>query len=359
MAVNLDQFLRPPLRVVALKDDDADSLFRSASGGAFPVLARPILKNNGVVFGAEMLPKGEVRHVGITSVEELPRLQGSKYVQSDTAGTFGECADALLAGKPVLYSGIPCQVFALRSNLVGRGFGEEETRKLLTVDLVCHGVTSQRLFSLYIEWLEGKVGAVPGSLHYEFRSKKRGWGLYYYYYYYASKKDGRTHDRFGQCEEDPYYMAFLEGQLYRRSCYKCRFARKERVGDFTIGDFWGIQREHPSFDCGDGASLVLVNSEKALAHFERCESGCTVEESTFEHASRENSNLLHPTIQKEESSELVDRVDEALRRGDGELIFGKLLKRPFDIKRSIKKVLPYPLFLFIKRILGRGDASAR
>lgn len=358
MASNLDELLSPPLRVVALKDGEAESLFRSASGGAFPVLARPVLRDGGVVFGAEMLPEGRVRHVGITSVDELPRLQGSKYVQSDTAGTFGECAEALLAGRPVLYSGTPCQVFALRSVLASKGLGDAETRRLLTVDLVCHGVTSQGLFSLYIEWLEGRVGAVPGSLHYEFRSKKWGWGLYYYYYY-TSKKDGKIHDRFGQCEEDPYYMAFLEGQLYRKSCYKCRFARRERAGDFTIGDFWGIQREHPSFDCGGGASLVLVNSEKALAHFERCEPGCTVEESTFEHASKENSNLLHPAIQKEESAALVERVDEAVRRGDGELLFGKLLKRPFDVKRSIKKALPYPLFLFAKRLLGRGDTSAK
>lgn len=78
MAANLDEFLKSPLRVVALKDGDAESLFRSASGGAFPVLARPILRDGGVVFGAEMLPGGKVKHVGVTSVDELHRLQGSK-----------------------------------------------------------------------------------------------------------------------------------------------------------------------------------------------------------------------------------------------------------------------------------------
>lgn len=260
---------------------------------------------------------------------------------------------------PVLYSGTPCQVFALRSFLASKGLGDAETRRLLTVDLVCHGVTSPRLFSLYIEWLEGKVGAVPGSLRYEFRSKKRGWGLYYYYYYYTSKRDGKIRDRFGQCEEDPYYMAFLEGQLYRKSCYKCRFSRRERAGDFTIGDFWGIQREHPSFDCDSGASLVLVNSEKALAHFERCESGCSVEESTFEHACKGNSNLVHPTIRISEGTALADRVNEAVRRGDGEVLFGRLLKRPFNFKLAIKRILPYPVLMLMKRILGRSDAKAK
>lgn len=358
MTTNLDEFLMPPLRVVALRNNDAKSLFRSASGGAFPALSRPVLEDGGMVFGAEMLPGGTVRHVGITSVAELPRLQGSKYVQSDVAGTFGECADALLSGKPALYSGTPCQVFALRSFLASKGFGDAETRRLLTVDVVCHGVTSQKLFSLYIEWLEKRLGAVSGSLHYEFRSKKRGWGLNYYYYY-TSKRDGKTHDRFGQCEEDPYYMAFLEGQLYRQSCYKCRFARRERAGDFTIGDFWGIQREHPSFDCRDGASLVLVNSEKARAHFERCESGCSIEDSTFDHACKENFNLIRPTIRTDEGAALSDRVSDAMQLGDSELIFNKLLKRPFDIKLSIKRILPYPLFLLIKSMLGRRDSRRK
>ena len=353
MVANFDDFLASPLRVLALRDKDSKSLFRSASGGAFPVLARPVLQEGGVVFGAEMLPGGEVRHVGITDAGELPRIQGSKYVWSDTAGTYGECAEVLNTGSPVLFSGTPCQVFALRSYLANKGVGEGGMQNLLTVDLICHGVTSPELFELYIDWLEEKVGAVPGSLHYEFRSKKRGWGLYYYYYY-MSKRDGRKHERFGQCEEDPYYMAFLEGQLYRPSCYKCRFARKERVGDFTIGDFWGIQREHPNFVCNEGASVVLINTPKGIRYFEKCCSdNCYSEDSTWEKASRENRNLCAPTRRNDGGAELARKVEEAVLRGDADTVFGGLLKRPRSLKMAAKRVLPYPLILFLRRLLKK------
>lgn len=354
MAANFDEFLSSPLRVIALRDNDTASLSRSASGGAFPVLARPVLREGGVVFGAEMLPGGEVRHVGITDAGALPRLQGSKYVQSDTAGTFGECAEALRAGRPVLYSGTPCQVFALRSYLANKEVDEEGMRNLLTVDLICHGVTSPKLFRLYIGWLEKKVGAVPGSLRYEFRSKRRGWGLYYYCYYYTSKRDGRAHDRFGQCEEDPYYMAFLEGQLYRPSCYKCRFARKERVGDFTIGDFWGIQSEHPDFACDEGVSVVLINTSKGLRYFkERCSDNCNSEDSTWEKASRENRNLCGPTRRNDGGTEFARKVEEAVSRGNADAVFGELLKRPKSLKRAIKRVLPYPFISILSRLLRK------
>lgn len=353
MTATLEKMLCPPIRVMALRDKDTESLFRSASGGAFSVLARPVLRKGGVVFGAEMLEKGKVRQVQITDAGELSRLQGSKYVQSDTAGTFSECANALRAGKTVLYSGTPCQVFALRSYLKREGMGDKDLELLLTVDLICHGVTSPKLFRLYIDWLEKKVGAVPGSLYYEFRSKKQGWGLNYSYSF-TSKKDGKKHDRFGGCEDDPYYMAFLEGQLYRSSCYKCRFARKERVGDFTIGDFWGVQREHPDFYCCDGVSVVLINTLKGDGYFQKyCIGDCLVKKSDWEKACRENHNLLNPTKQSEKGAELARKVEEAMANEDSNLLFAQLLKRPWSIKGMIKKALPDSLTLQLKRIIGK------
>ena len=353
VAANLNEFLRPPLRVIALKDSDVKSLFRSASGGAFPVLARPILEDGGVVFGAEMLSGGVVRHVGITSVAELPRLQGSKYVQSDTAGTFGECANALLAGKPVLYSGTPCQIFALRSYLLSHGLGDSPDC-LYTVDLICHGVTSPALFKLYIEWLEKKAGAVPGSLLYEFRSKRRGWGLYYYYYHYISKRTGREEGKLGLCDEDPYYTAFLSGKFYRGSCYSCRFACGRRVGDFTIGDYWGIEQAHPDFECKKGASVVLANTPKGMDFFsKRCENTCVLEESRLDLACCENHNLNMPSSRSEEDAELARRIEAAVRSGDANLVFGRILRVPFSAKRVMRGILPERIIITIKRILSK------
>lgn len=352
MRMAVDEMKRAPLRVVALRDRDTVSLARSASGGAFPVLARPMLEAGGVVFGSELLCGGVVEHTMIDSVDDLPKLQGSKYVQSDVSGTFAQCLESLRCGHSVLYSGTPCQIYALRSYLAFKGLEAKAIEGLYTVDLVCHGVTSPALFRLYVSWLEGRVGAVPGSLRYEFRSKRRGWGLYYCYHY-TSKRDGRTHSRFGPCDEDPYYAAFLEGRLYRSSCYTCRFACPERVSDFTIGDYWGIEVAHPGFDSSDGASLLLVNSEKGLGYFsDRCESRCDLVESTIELASRENRNLTAPPYRKGGDAGFSREVSEAVRNGDADLLFGTMLRRPFSLKRAVRKILPECVVETVKRVLA-------
>lgn len=348
-----DEMKKPPLRVAALRDKDVVSLAKSASGGAFCVLARPVLKNGGVVFGSELLGGGVVRHIMVESVEDLPRIQGSKYVQSDVAGTFIQCLENLRCGRTVLYSGTPCQVYALRTYLASEGLDGEALDNLYTVDLVCHGVTSPALFRLYISWLEDCVGAIPGSLYYEFRSKKRGWGLNYYYYYTA-KKNGKMYGKFGLCDDDPYYAAFLEGRLYRSACYSCRFACPERIGDFTIGDYWGIGSAHPEFDSKNGASLLLINSDKGLDYFSaRCEDGCDLVESTIELASRENHNLVAPTCRKERDAEFSKAVSDAVRAGNADLVFRILLRRPFDLKRTVRKIFPRCVVSGVKRLLGR------
>ena len=342
---------RAPLRVVALRDRNAASLARSASGGAFPLLARPVLEDGGTVFGSELLAGGMVRHVMIDSIDDLPRLQGSKYVQSDTADTFSQCLESLRQGRSVLYSGTPCQIYSLRVYLSAKGANERMLGNLYTVDLVCHGVTSPALFRLYISWLEERVGAVPGSLCFEFRSKRRGWGLYYYYYYKA-KKGGKVRGRLGFCDDDPYYAAFLGGKLYRSSCYSCRFACPERVGDFTIGDYWGIERAHPEFDSKNGASLLLINSEKGLKFFsDRCEHKCDLIESTIELASKENHNLTAPSCRSIEDVEFAKVVSEAVRGGNADLLFGSILRRPFSLKRAVRRIIPECVVSAAKKVL--------
>lgn len=351
MSLSLDKVsMNEPLRVVALRDANSDFLMRASSGGAFSLLARHILNNGGVVFGSELLEGGVVRHVMVDSVTELPRLQGSKYVQSDTGQTFRECEELLSTGRSVLYSGTPCQIFALRSYLDSHGIKDDN---LFTIDLICHGVTSPSLFRLYIKWLEEKVDAVPGSLRYYFRSKKRGWGLYYYHYYYISKRSGKTLHRFGPGGEDPYYAAFIEGRLCRKSCYSCQFSGKRRAGDFTIGDYWGIERSHPGFECKQGASVMLINTPKGMAFFtEECDKDCFFEESNFELASRENHNLVEKTSRSAEDEVLAKKVDEAVRRGEGDRVFGELLRRPFSIKCLLMKILPPQLIYSAKRLIN-------
>ena len=72
---------RYPLNVKAATAKNEDTLMKSASGGVFAELAKKVLREGGVVFGAAMsftdgVPT--VHHVKVDSEKDLYRLQGSK-----------------------------------------------------------------------------------------------------------------------------------------------------------------------------------------------------------------------------------------------------------------------------------------
>lgn len=134
----------------------------STSGGIFTAIAREIIKNSGIVYGAILGQNFEVYHTGIEKEEELRKLSGAKYVQSNLKNTFSEIKQCLKENRKVLFSGTPCQVAGLKAYL-----GKEE-ENLLTVDLVCHGVPSPLLWKKYIEYLQ-KQGKLQ---NFYFRNKK-------------------------------------------------------------------------------------------------------------------------------------------------------------------------------------------
>lgn len=338
---------REPRRVLAVRDKDDVSLETASSGGAFSVLARPIIDDGGVVFGATLLEDGSVRHVAVNSLVELERLKGSKYVQSDTRGVYKEVASVLESGGRALFSGTPCQCAALVSFLNANGvIGDlESCERLIVCDIICHGTPRTELFRAHQQWLGGRVRADDGVHGWKFRSKRYGWGLYYYYYYY---KNGRLCEVCREANSDPYYYAFLKGIIYRSACFKCPFARRERISDFTIGDYWGIEQAHPSFNDTRGVSVMLINTAKADYYFEKsCADTCEYIESAFELASRDNQNLVRPTpmpIGYEKTSTMIERC---LREGDYDLLFGRILRPPFSLKRAMKRILPRAMLKMI------------
>ena len=154
-------------KVFAVKSKNDKELYKSASGGAFAALARYFLEQNGVCVGASYYKGWNVGHKIIRSLDDLPSLQSSKYVQSDTLHTYSEVRCLLSQGIKVLYSGTPCQIAGLNSFL-----GNVDKSNLLTIDLICHGVPSIKLFKSYIQWLEHRYG--EPIIDFNFRDKSSG-----------------------------------------------------------------------------------------------------------------------------------------------------------------------------------------
>ena len=120
----------------------------STCGGVFSLLADYVLEGGGVVYGAAMDGHQHLRHIPCFRKEDLWRLRGAKYVQSDLDGVFREIREVLKT-RPVLFSGTPCQVDGLYRFLGCR------PENLTTCDLVCHGVPSPGVWEDEARFIEG------------------------------------------------------------------------------------------------------------------------------------------------------------------------------------------------------------
>ena len=212
----------------------------------------------------------------------MKKLRGSKYVQSNTKNTFSEVKQDLENGKKVLYSGTPCQIAGLK-NYLGK-----EYENLFTVDIVCHGVPSPQLFKKYINNIEDKY---KGKItNFSFREKeKRGWGKNLK----IELDNGKVIQKFSDL--DPYYKSFLAGDICREVCYECKYSTRNRVGDITIADYWGIEYEHPEFIDNNGISAVMLQTQKGKNMWKEIEEEIDSIPTTIEKIAKHNHNLKQPT----------------------------------------------------------------
>ena len=233
-------------------------------------------------------------HICVEDPKELAKLQGSKYVQSDLGDSFVQAKQLLEQGRTVLFSGTPCQIDALN-----RFLSETDTRNLYTVDIICHGVPSAQLFQGYLKTLGASVRS------FSFRDKTRGWGLNGRYTYRTGDQE---REKLFSPSVSSYYSYFLQAETYRESCYSCRYANLDRVGDITIGDFWGFEQEHPEllaehggpYDIRRGISEVLVNTRKGKYLLKQFGQGMLLSASETGRMTKWNRQLCGPSACSEE-----------------------------------------------------------
>ena len=326
--------------VYAAANRDENVLADSSSGGVFTALANAVLEKGGVVFGAAWTDGFTLAHVGVESSAELAKLRGSKYVQSATGDAFRQVKAHLQAGRPVCYCGTPCQIAGLKAFL-GKDYDA-----LFTIDLVCHGVPSMKMLRDDLEAVSG--ASVSALRDVRFRDKRRGWGV---------KGSIVTDDKriAYHAGSSPYYFYFLKGEVYRESCYNCRFPAEGRQGDITLGDYWGIRGELVAqLDGADpdrGISCVLVNTEKGRAWLSSAGAALTLAPSDRRSAEKRNRQLTRHSEPLPEHGTLLRGYTEngyaAFRAG-----YKKHLKD--HLVRTAKDLLPAKLKRKLNDILSKG-----
>lgn len=318
-----------PQQIYAFKNKNAEEIRCSASGGAADVAAKVVLKQKGVVYGAAYDADFVVKHIEVTDEQGKRQLQSSKYVQSDINDCYLKAREALKKGKPVLFTGTPCQIAGLYTFLGG------DDSNLFTLDLICHGVPSPELFKKYLAYQQRKLKG--NIIHYNFRSKdKRGWGTQYML---EAKTESKIKTK--AISLDHYGKHFMEGDCYRESCYQCPYANTNRVGDLTVGDFWGILQSRPEFYSEKGVSSVFINTDKGLKLFKSMEAYADVLQITLSEGLAKQGNLVNPTSKPKSRDEFYKNLNQS--------DFIDELKIGLQLEARIKAILPLGILNFIKR----------
>lgn len=337
-----------PLKAFAAVNKNKEQLMKSASGGVFSALATNVLNKGGVAFGATLtfedghaIPK----HIAIDHVEQLPLLQGSKYVQSSIGDTYKQAKMYLQEGRLVLFSGTPCQIGGLY------GYLGKDYENLITIDVICHGVPNAKMFDDYLqnERIKRKAQLVIG---YSFRDKKKGWGM-----------NGRLDLQFADKKVKSFYIParlasyntlFLDGDTYRENCYSCKYAGALRPADLTIGDYWGIEIEHPEllkkkqYEERYGISCILANTDKGIMVCEGINNQILAE-STFEKVSNKNGQLKEPSRKSIKRDYVLDLYTQNGYR-NLDMWFQNSYRRQIMV-HSVYNVLPRTIRAKIKRLL--------
>lgn len=277
---------RKPLQAYAAKNLDDTTRNASSSGGLFTLFAEKIIDEGGVVFGAQFNSEWEVVHGKALTREELYKFRGSKYVQSKIGNTFAEAKEYLEQGCKVLFSGTSCQIMGLK-RVLGK-----EYENLLTIDVICHGVPSPKVWKGYLEEVirvahKGNKkqlrslftsiipetdAPIQGDLvGISFRDKTYGWRKSSFALSFTeASAEGEKKQFFFLIANDhrsKYFVAFNNNLTIRHSCFNCP-AKGGRCGsDITLADFWSVEKELPDFSDDKGISICMCNTEKGIKAF--------------------------------------------------------------------------------------------
>ena len=238
----------------AVKLKNAETRMKSRSGGAFVAISDVILERGGIVFGAIINESFEIVHAIATNKAERNMMCGSKYVQSNTNDVYSCLMKWLNTGKPVLFTGSACQVAAVETV-----FNPEKYPNLYLCDYICHGVPSPGLWEAYVKWIENKYHGKMDFI--DFRDK---------YQHSWESHIQRIGINGVQMYSKRFTNLFTSNNCLRQSCYSCPYATKNRISDFTLGDYWGINDVLPDFNDGKGVSILFIRTSKGQDVFERC-----------------------------------------------------------------------------------------
>jgi hypothetical protein len=81
-------------------------------------------------------------------------------------------------------------------------------------------------------------------------------------------------ERYFSSPENFFIKAFSEKYSLNQNCTGCKYAYFPRQGDFSIGDFWGVDNYDKTLNDKLGTSVVFINNKKAAGILKNIENKC-------------------------------------------------------------------------------------
>lgn len=327
-----------PEKVYACYNKDKDVRLSSSSGAVFSSLAEYVFNRNGVVYGVAMSEDCySAEFIAVSDRSGLLKLRGSKYLQAKVGDTFTKVKVELQAGKLVLFTGTGCQVNGLKKFL-GRDYDN-----LICMDVICHGAPSQALWKKYAEYQEKKNGGKLKEIN--FRCKDGSWTDFAMKEVLENIPEDSVKKLYIPKDKDPYMQMFLSDYCLRPSCYEC-VAKKEKMSDLTIGDFWGIELVDEEMADGFGTSIVILRTKKGNTVFDEITDGMKIKEVSYDAAIRWNpaeytscEKPLCRNVFFEDMSAVGFEDLQTKYKKTNDVALNEKIK--FNIKKIIKRILHF------------------
>lgn len=325
----VEENLKQTPKVAYVAWDNIDEKhYLSASGGIASLLMKKVIDNGGFAVGVWFNPSSQrVEHRIFEKSDEIDLVRGSKYVNSKKNDIYKRVVE-LLKKKDGIFIGVPCEVYAMKS-AVETAMCE---RRLVLVDLLCRGGASPRYFYEHIK----RVGRNRRLDNVTFRGGKYDCQLCLYKNNKLIYKDGQF--------EDPYFRLFMRHTICQQACFECMFSGSKRIGDITLGDFWGLDEQIEKKSPVQGTNMVLLNTDEGKEVFSKILNQVHYEERPLLEAIKGNSTLQCATPKEEEYDAFWENIRQEGFYIATKKIYGIDAKKRF-IKAKIK--------LEIKRVLGR------
>lgn len=316
-----------PLHAYAARNKDEGIRRKSSSGGVFTLLAEKVIADGGVIFGARFDENWEVCHDYTETIEGLAAFRGSKYVQSRMGNSYQKADSFLKQGRKVLFSGTPCQIAGLRRYL------NKEYSNLLTVDFICHGVPSPKVWRKYLQEIIARKGAtgknsvlsslkfIPVITDINFRDKSAGWKKFGFVLrgnsaFKADENSALSCYTFSETwvsetlDVNAYMCLFLTNICLRPSCHTCKFRSGKNHSDIKLADFWGVEVLYPEYFDDKGISWLLAMSPKGELLIDAVKDELLMNECDFNIGMKYNSSFSTSCMEHPKRKDFFENMEE-------------------------------------------------